>query len=57
MKSRVKVLLRAEQEVEIEVEHKSDEDPVDLTPEDRATAVAMAEWTDDWEVEGAEVLP
>lgn len=54
MKTRVMVLMRAEREVEIEVEHGEDEDPTDLTREDQQNAKSLADSViPEWEVVSA----
>lgn len=54
MRTRVRVVLTAKKEVDIEVEHEVDEDPTDLTKADRIHAMEVAECeepTDGWTVE------
>lgn len=54
MKTKVRVTLRAETEVEMEVDHEPDEDPCDLTREERTKAIRMADPLPRWEVEDVE---
>lgn len=51
MKTRVKVMLYAEQEVEIEVEHAEGDDPTDLTEDDAKRVISAAEPSASWEVD------
>lgn len=50
MKTRVKVTLAQETEVILEVEHTEDEEPTDLTKEERREAMALAGGFGEWEI-------
>lgn len=52
----VKVTLVAETEVEITVWATDDEDPADLTPDERQKAVSLAAITSDWEIQSVKVV-
>lgn len=56
MKTKVSVTLVAETQVEIEVEHGEDEDPTDLTKEDRQRAYRDADPLPTWNVDRVEVV-
>jgi hypothetical protein len=51
MKTRVRVRLVCEEEVEIDVEHEPDDDPCDLTEEDKKRAFREASSFADWDVD------
>lgn len=50
MKTRVKVTLAQETEVYLDVEHTEDEEPTDLTMEERREAMALAGGFGEWEI-------
>lgn len=55
MKTRVKVTLVQETEVFLDVDHKEDEEPTDLTKEEKREAMLLAGGFGDWEITAVEV--
>lgn len=51
MKTWVKVTLRAEQEVEIDVEHAEDEDPTDLSRDEERAAIRKGSSFPTWTID------
>lgn len=56
MKTKVRVKLVAETKVEIDVEHQEDEDPTDITREDKQRAIRLTQgvWAH-WDVDDVDV--
>lgn len=55
MKTVVRVMLRAEQEVKIEVEHSEDEDPTDLSITEEREAISKGSSFPTWTVDHMDV--
>lgn len=56
MKTKVRVTLRGEEMVEMEIEHKEDESPTDLTKADCIRARNLAGVDSSWDVDDVEVV-
>lgn len=56
MKTRVRVTLRGEEQVEMEVEHEPDEDPTDLTKDDMRRARGIAGVDSSWDIADVETV-
>lgn len=55
MKTKVRVTLRAEQEVEIEVEHAEYEDPTDLSAREESIAISLASPIARWTIDNCDI--
>ena len=57
LKAHVRVKLVAECEVEVDVTYNEGEDPRDLSPAEKRTALSEGETCPDWEVDRVELTP